>query len=93
MNLLQQSNRLPHLSTNTYLQGEFDYARHPLAPFRCRIIVHKKPEQRDSWGLNGIDGWYLGPAMDHYQCYNCYIPSTRAKHISDTVEFQEYKIP
>jgi hypothetical protein len=36
--------------------------------------------------LRGINGWYLGPSMDHYQCDIYYIPETRAYRISGSTE-------
>ena len=37
------------------------------------------------WAPHGIDGWYLGGAMEHYRCYRVYIPATRAECIAKTV--------
>ena len=58
-------------------------------------MVHKTPNKRASWTAHGVDGWYLGPAMDHYLCYRVYITNTRAERNSDTVEFspQNTKVP
>jgi hypothetical protein len=38
-------------------------------------------------GLHGVVRWYLGPALEHYRCYQCYVKTTRSEQISDTVEF------
>jgi hypothetical protein len=44
--------------------------------------------------MERIDGWYVGPALEHYRCYKCYIPSTKnAIRIADTVEFFPAKVP
>jgi hypothetical protein len=50
-------------------------------------MVHEKPQQRKTWDDNGVEGWYLGPAMTHYRCYRCYINATKGERNSDTVEF------
>ena len=42
--------------------------------------------QLRTWAPHGVDGWYIGPAMDHYQCYRVWIPSTHAERIADTVQ-------
>ena len=69
------------------LEGAFDFTRTPLAPPGTRVIVHDKPTQRRTWALHGVDGWDIGPAMDHYQCYRVWIPSTHAECIADTIQF------
>ena len=76
LNLLRPSRLNPKLSAHAQLEGAFDFNRTPLAPPGTRVIVHEKPNQRRTWAPHGIDGWYIGPAMDHYQCYRVWIPST-----------------
>ena len=87
LNLLRSSRTNPRLSAYAQLEGAFNYNKTPLAPPGTRVVVHEKPSQRRTWAVHGIDGWYVGPAMEHYQCYKIYIPSTRAERIADTVEF------
>jgi hypothetical protein len=58
-----------------------------MAPPGTRVIAHEKPQQRASWDPHGVDGWYLGPAPDHYRCYRVHINKTEAVRIVDTVEF------
>jgi hypothetical protein len=38
------------------------------------------------WASRGMDAFYLGPAIDHYQCDHYYIPETRAYPISGSSE-------
>ena len=57
------------------------------------MIVHFKSPQRGSWGSHGVVGFYVGPTMDHYRCFRCYIPPTRAERISDTITFVPYHVP
>ncbi len=87
LNMLWASQINPKLSAYEQLEGRFTYAKTPLAPPGCRVIVHKKPSVRASWAPHGVDAWYLGPAMEHYRCYRCYVPSTHGGCIADTVEF------
>jgi hypothetical protein len=49
--------------------GLFDHNKTPLAPPGCKVLIHEKPDQRRSWDPHGVKGWYLGPAMEHYQCH------------------------
>ena len=87
LNLLRPSRLNPKLSAYAQLEGTFDFNRTPLAPPGTRVIVHEKPTQRRTWAPHGIDGWYVGPALDHYQCYRVWIPSTHAERIVDTIQF------
>ena len=95
LNLLRNSNTLPHLSVECYLNGPFDFNKTPLAPFGSYCATHEPPNIRKSWDKHTQSGWYLGPAFEHYSCFRVYIPSTKNDRISDTVEFfhSNYKIP
>jgi len=48
-----------------------------------RSSYTKKPKSRGTWAPHGVEGWYLGPAMDHYRSYHVYVPSTKATRIAD----------
>ena len=95
LNLLRTSRINPKLSAYAQMHGQFDFNRTPLAIPGTKVIVHEKPSQRQSWGNRGVDGWYLGPAMEHYRCWNCYITETGAERSADVVEFfpHELKMP
>ena len=58
-------------------QGPFNFAKTPLAPIGCRVLIHAKPATRQSWDFRAKDGFYIGPALDSYRCF-----------ISNTVEFR-----
>jgi hypothetical protein len=62
---------------------------------RTKIVVHEKPNQRRTWDPHGVNGWYSGPATEHYHCYRVFINKTRAERITNTVEFfpQEIEMP
>ena len=87
LNLLRPSRLNPRLSSEAQLNGDFDFNRIPLAPPGMRVIVHETPNNRRTRSHHGGDGWYLGPAPDHYRCHRVYIPRTRAECITKTVEF------
>ena len=87
LNMLRTSRTLPHMSAYTHLWGEYNYNQHPMAPPGTKVIVHEKPSVRQTWAPHGVDGWYIGPAKEHYRCYQVYITSTRQVRIADTVEF------
>ena len=95
LNLLRTSRINPNLSAYAQIHGQFDYNRTPIAPPGTRVIVHENAAQRGTYGPRGTDGWYLGPAMDHYRCYRCYISATGGERTPETVEFfpQKTEVP
>ena len=95
LNLLRSSRLHPQLSAHAHLHGPFDYNKTPLAPPGTRVIIHTKTSQRKSWAPHGEEGWYIGPALEHYRCYQIYVPKTRSERITDTVEFfpTKYTVP
>ena len=64
-----------------------------MAPPGNQIVVHKKPRQRATWAPHGVDGWYLGPALNHYRCVRAFITDTSSERITDTVEFFPHTLP
>jgi hypothetical protein len=57
----------------------------------ARIIAHETPGKRKTWAPHGQDGWYIGPALEHYRCYTVYITKTRSNRIVETVDFFPHK--
>jgi hypothetical protein len=86
LNLLRKSRINPLVSAYAQLNGHFDFNRTPLAPPGTRVIAHEKPDQRASWDPDGVDGYNLGPALDHYRCYQVSVTKTKGTRIVDTVE-------
>ena len=93
LNLMRNSRINPRLSAWAYVFGNHDFNRVPLAPPGTKIVLHSKPSHRKSWAFHGEEGYYIGPAQDHYRCVKCYIPKTRKERISDTVSFIPKVIP
>jgi hypothetical protein len=87
LNLLRQSRINPKLLAHAQLNGLFDYNKTPLAPPGTKVIIHEKPDHHGSWSLHGLNGWYVGPAMEHYRVHRVYCSTTGHERISDTVEF------
>jgi hypothetical protein len=90
-NLLSKSIINPRMSAYAQLNGRFDFNRTPLAPPGTRVIADEKSDQWESWDPHGVDGYYLGPALDHYICYQVHITKTKGTRIVDTVEFSLQK--
>ena len=93
LNLLHASRLNPKLSAYAQLEGTFDFTHTPLAPPGTRVIIHEKPTNCQTWALHGTDGWYLGPALHHYQCYRVWVPRTPAERIVDTISFFPKAVP
>ena len=87
LNLLRQSRIKPRLSDKAQLNGAFDFNKTPLAPPGTRVIIHEQTGVRRTWSVQGTDGWYLGPAPEHYRCYTVYCSKTGRERIIDTVKF------
>ena len=93
LNMLRTSRIHPKLSAYAYIAGPHDFNKNPLAPPGTKVIIHKKPGVRNTWGYHGKQGWYVGPAMNHYRCFTCFVPSTAKEVVTDTVKFIPKKIP
>jgi hypothetical protein len=95
LNMLQTSRINPKLSASTHIFGQYDFNRAPLANPGTRIIAHETPNRRSTWAPHGQDGWYLGPALEHYRCYTVYITKTRRNRIVETVDFfpEKFTLP
>ena len=87
LNLLRTARVNPKLSAYAYLFGEFDFNKTPLAPPGTKVLAHSKPGNRASWAPHGLQGWYIGPSMEHYRCVKCYFPRTKSVRDVDTVTF------
>jgi hypothetical protein len=69
LNMLRTSRINPKLSAAMHIFGHYDFNRAPMASPGTRIIAHETPSQRRTWTPHGQDGWYIGPALEHYRCY------------------------
>jgi hypothetical protein len=93
LNLLRTARSNPNLSAHAYLFGNFDFLATPLAPPGTRVIAFKPSSIRSTWVPHGDEGWYVGPALEHYRCVNVYFPSTRTTRTVDTVRYFPHTIP
>ena len=87
INMMRPSRLNPRLSTYAQLSGNFDYNKTPLAPPGTKVLVYETLACRQSWATHGIEGWYVGPAMEHYRDFRCYIPTTGSERIAETLDF------
>ncbi len=78
LNMSRPSRIDPSLLANEIIHGLYNWNRYLLAPFGCKAVVYEDGDQQGLWVSRGVDGWYLGPSMDHYRCNKYHIPKTRA---------------
>ena len=90
---MRQSRINPKLSAYAQLNGIHDYNAHPVAPPGIQVLIHEKSNVRKTWSLHGVEGWYLGPAMEHYRCYRVIASKTGGEIITDTIQFFPHDIP
>ena len=82
-----------HTQFSTFLpssaqHGTFDFSQSPLALPGTRVVIHVKPAQHQNMAPHGINGWYVGPFIEHYRCHKCYIPSTFGIRDALTVDWE-----
>jgi hypothetical protein len=95
LNMLSTSRINPKLSAATHIFGQYDFNRAPMAPPGTRIKAHETPSRRRTWAPHGQDGWHIGPALEHYQCYTVYIMKNREERVVKTVDSfsEKFKLP
>jgi hypothetical protein len=95
LHMLITSRINPKISAATHIYGQYDFNRAPMAPPGTRIIAHETPNRSRTWAPHGQDGWYIGPALEHYRCYTVYIIKTRGERVVETVDFvpETFKLP
>ena len=87
-NLLRQSTLFPMMSACEHLNGFYNFNATPMGPPGCQIISHAKGSTQRLWYFRGGVGFYVGPSLEHYQCYKVIKNSTQHVVINDTVVFQ-----
>ena len=82
----------PKLSAFEALEGAFHFTSTPFYPPGTKVLAHKNPGRRASWGFQSNKGWYIGPALNHHQCYRYITQSTGGERITDTIKFQHHNV-
>ena len=86
LNLLRTSRVNPKLSVYTYLFGNFNFNKTPLAPPSTKVLIHKKNKVRGTWDYHGVEGWYAAPSLEHYRWLRCYNPDTHSEVDTNTLQ-------
>ncbi len=75
LNMLCFSRQNPNKSANQEVYGSFDFNKTPLALLGTKALIYDDTASRASWAPHATDGFYIGPASNHYRCLRFYIPS------------------
>ena len=92
LNLLRCSRIDTPIFAWAQLHGTYDFSAHPIAPLGMRIVLHEKPHQRATWTPHGVEGFYLGPALEHYRCYHGWVIKTQRECFVDTVAWHPHNV-
>ncbi len=58
----------------------------------CEVQIHEKTDKRGTWSYHSLDGWYLSMSPEHYRVHNCYVKTTQAERLTDTIQFKHKNI-
>ena len=92
LNLMRGSRVNPAMSAWAAVHGPLTFDQHPIAPAKTKIVAYAGPDQRASWDPHGVDGFYVGPALQHYRCYNVYITATKRTRLTDTLSWHPHAV-
>jgi len=85
LNLMRGSAINPTISAWHHVHGPFKWTHTPIAPIGMKVLIHERATDRKSWAVHGKDGFYVGPKMQHYRCYDILVTDTGATRTSDTI--------
>jgi len=74
---------------------KYDFAAHPIAICGTPVYIYESSETRAAWSTHGVPGFYLGPVVDGYRTFNCWVTFTQSERRSDSVHFfpAPYRLP
>ena len=75
------------------LFGTYNFDATPMGPAGCKVLIHNKAGLRKSWDYRCKEGYYIGPALQHYRCYQVISKDSGALTISDAVKFKHHYLP
>ena len=93
--MLRTARTHPEISAYHALEGVHDFNRVSFAPPGGRWTIFNPPETRGSWEPRAISAWYVGPAYNHYRCWEFWVPATGGYRISGNARFypEHCKLP
>jgi hypothetical protein len=82
--MLRFSQQNPNKSANQEIYGTFIFNEAPLAPLGTKALIYDNQAAHTSWAPHATNGFYIGPASDHYHCLQFYIPAMQRFCFSNT---------
>ncbi len=58
----------------------------------CEVQIHEKTDKRGTWSYHSVDRWYLATSPKHYRAHNCYVKTTQAERLTNTIQFKHKNI-
>ena len=92
LNILRGSRVNPSKSAWAHLHGPVHLANTPIAPAGTKVVAYETPAQRASWSPHGVDAFYVGPALQHYRCYEVYVPKTKRTRTAETLSWHPHVV-
>jgi hypothetical protein len=92
LNLICPSYINPQLSAHAQVHGNFNFDKTSLAPPGIKVLAHEPANGRESFAVHATQGYYVGPCLHHYRCFNIWTPSTNATHVVNTVNWFPHNI-
>ncbi|KAL7549933.1 hypothetical protein ACHAWF_013188, partial [Thalassiosira exigua] len=83
--IILQASAQPKSLCISYMEGHHDYNHVPFVPLGLHTLVFEDLERQALWAYHGIEESAVGPAQEHNRCTTCWIPTTGAECISDTI--------
>ena len=90
LNLMRDSPNAHVTAWEDMFGRPYDFNRHPIGPPGTRVVIHDKT--RTTWAPHGLDGYYVGPAMDGYRSATVYVSATRSLRITDTLSWHFHSL-
>ena len=85
MNILKTTITNPRLTAYAQFFGTFNFNKTPMERPGTKVITHEKPNQKSTQRKHRVSGCYIGPALEHYRCYNCFVTETGPERIAEIV--------
>jgi hypothetical protein len=92
VNFLGGSRINPKLSAWEQIHGCYDFNKTPIAPIGIKVLAHEKPDNRKTWAPHAFEAWYVGPALNHYQCFTVWSKETRQLRIVNSLQWYPQKL-
>ena len=86
LNLLRSSRRFPNLSAYASIYSIFNFNNTPMTPPDTKQW-YMQPLHIVKVLDHTLEAWYVGPALEHYRCFKCYVTITASIRCIVTIEW------